>query len=101
MNLNFKKIIVGLIIISTLLITISSAYASGFPMRNYPANQVGMETYYTQGNWGRIGVYGAYNQYPNFNGQPPYGYRTYGYTYTPWDLRTGATIRYTPYGSYW
>lgn len=67
---------------------------SGFPARDYPYNQYGYEMRYYNGPWGERMVYGAYGYFPNWNGNYPYGYRTYGYMYTPWDLRYGRTMSY-------
>lgn len=71
-----------------------SAY-SGFPTREYPGNQYGYEYRYYNGPWGERMIYGSHGYFPNFYGYQPYGFRTYGQFYTPWDMRWGTTMRTT------
>jgi hypothetical protein len=94
-----KTLFVVILTAAMLLLLVKGASAnSGFPALDYPSNQYGMESRYYDGPWGERMVYGAYGYFPNFNGQPPYGYRTYGYMYTPMDLRYGATSRFVSNG---
>ncbi len=76
----------------------SVAALLSFPGMYYPGNQYGLQSAYYQGQWGQVGVYGAYSYFPNWNGYPPYGYRPYGSIYTPWDIRYGNAGMYGGYG---
>lgn len=102
--MNSKTLLVVLFAIAAVLIFTEGAhaYGSGFPAYDYPSNQYGMEARYYDGPWGERMVYGAYGYFPNFNGNRPYGYRSYGYFYTPQDLRYGNTMRFVSnnYGGY-
>jgi hypothetical protein len=69
-----------------LLLTMTSAFA--LPTGSYPYSNYGYHYRYYDGPWGERMVYGGYGYFPNWNGQRPYGYRTYGSIYTPWDIRT-------------
>jgi hypothetical protein len=85
-----RKIIIAIFALAALLLTVSSAFAmSSFPGPVYPGNQYGHEYRYYSGPWGERMVYGGYGYFPNYNGYRPYGYKTYGSMYTPWDIRTG------------
>jgi hypothetical protein len=82
-----KKIILAfLAIIAALLATTGASAFSGFPARDYPSNQYGFGSTYYDGPWGERMVYGGPGFFPNFYGSYPYGYRTYGYIYTPADM---------------
>jgi|GEM_PF-3666943 len=95
MNRTMRTVLMSVVALLAILLTTLNAFAySGFPARDYPRNQYGYESTYYSGPWGETMVYGAYGYFPNFNGNAPYGYRTYGYQYTPWDMRTGATSRF-------
>lgn len=94
MNARHLFIILGATL--ALLLGFSSAYAySGFPTTDYPGNQYGMEYRYYNGPWGERMVYGSYGYFPNYNGYRPYGFRTYGAMYSPWDMRWGTTMHST------
>lgn len=87
-----RKIAVAIFALVALLLTVSSAWAfSSFPGPTYPGNQYGFESTYYRGPWGERMVYGSYGYFPNFYGYKPYGYRTYGAQYTPWNMRYGRT----------
>jgi len=100
-----KTALIVFFALTALTLAAGSAFAySGFPSNDYPHNQYGYESTYYNGPWGERVVYGAYGYFPNFNSYP-YGYRTYGYFYTPWDMRYGTTMNgygsYGGYGSVW
>jgi hypothetical protein len=85
------------------LLGASSAFAySGFPNSYYPGNQYGHEATFYRGPWGEHAIYGSHAYFPNYQGYKPYGFRSYGYMYSPWQMRMGDTMsgpRYynTPY----
>lgn len=85
-----------LIALALILGTVAVEAYSGFPGGYYPGNQYGMNARFYQGPWGEVGVYGAHQYYPNWNGYQPYGFRTYGDFYTPMQLHYGQT----PYGPF-
>lgn len=88
-----KKLLAIIFVLVTLLLGAGSALAySSFPSSYYPGNQYGHEYTFYQGPWGEHRVYGAYGYYPNYAGYRPYGFRTYGHMYSPWQMRWGTTM---------
>jgi hypothetical protein len=99
--MNTKQFFIIALAFLVLVLSMHSVAAySGFPSYAYPGNQYGMEYRYYNGPWGERMVYGSHGYFPNFNGYHPYGYRTYGYMYSPWDMRWGTTMHSTmrPWG---
>jgi hypothetical protein len=94
MNTKQVLLIIGAVILVALTFSSVTAY-SGFPTRTYPGNQYGFGYRYYDGPWGERMVYGGPGYFPNYNGYAPYGYRTYGHMYSPWDMRWGTTMQST------
>lgn len=98
-----KRIIIALVAVLAFAISMGSTLAySGFPSSYYPGNQYGHEYVFYNGPWGEHMAYGAHGYFPNPNGYRPYGYRSYGQMYSPWQMRWGNTMsgpvyRNTPY----
>jgi hypothetical protein len=91
--ITMKSLLMILFAIAVLaVVAAASAHAfSGFPVNGYPRNMYGYHSTYYTGPWGERMVYGGYGYFPNWAAQNGYGYRTYGYIYTPHDLRYGRT----------
>jgi hypothetical protein len=99
-----KRIVLLIAAVLAFFIAVGGAQAFSFPGPVYPGNQYGLEARYYNGPWGEVMVHGGYGYFQNFNGYRPYGYKTYGSMYTPWDIRNGGYRGYgytgSAYGGY-